>query len=157
YRAARQQIALLIAGNITRQPFSTRLGPNEHKHGGAREPIWPVFIMFLKCDPFHVTLSLNRPDLGMFVDDNVSGGPNTPRKGFGHARPQRATNEMVHLARRTAFGKKHDGLTGRVAGANDSNVATIIQLGFDSSAGIVNAGACEAIGAGSFQKTPTST
>src|SRR5438034_471330 len=61
----------------------------------------------------------------------------------------------MHCARRTAFGEKHGGLSGRVAAADHGDVGAVVEIGFDGRAGVVDAGAGVAVRSRRLQLAPT--
>ena len=111
----------------------------------------------LERNLFQATVSVDRVDLGLFVDDHIGGCSDPIRQVFRHAGPQRATNEQMHLARRTALGQEHDGLSGRVARADDRDVGAVVQVSFDGRAGIVDARTGEAIRSAGLQPPPVNS
>ena len=154
---AGQQITLGVATNVGRQPCRGRFGPDEYEHGRTGESALSVAASILERNLFHATVSVDGVDLGLFVDDHIGGCPNPIRQVFRHAGSQRATNEQMHLARRAALGQKHDGLSGRVARANDRDVGAVVQVSFDGRTGIVDARAGKAIRSVGLQAPPVNS
>ena len=62
--------------------------------------------------------------------------------------------QRMDLARRAAFGQKHDGLPSRIPRADDRDIRAVIKVGFHRRAGVVDARAQKAVGPLGFQSPP---
>ena len=93
-------------------------------------------------------------DFGAFVDFDVGGVADAFDEVGGHAGSEFVADEHVDLAIAAAFGEEHDGLSGGVTRADDSDIGFVVEERFDAGADVIDALAFETFGVFGFEFSP---